>query len=159
MSEHTRNTGAYYLLHLLPRLLASLKARAWIHKTWTRNFTTEAQEHKHALKNKKTISLFTSVCFTYVRHQQGKQMGHTMGTERPVDFKKKKATLTNYACTPLLILCMQEFCPQEVRQRVWCVQNCVLSCPMPVKSKSNNGCALFMCAVHYIWTVKAIAFC
>lgn len=48
-------------------------------------------------------------------------MGHTAGTERPVDVRRKKkkgkkeeeaAVLTNYAYTPLLFLCMQKFVPE-----------------------------------------------
>lgn len=62
----------------------------------------------------------------------------------------KKATLTNYAYTPLLILCMQEFVPQGVRQRVWCVQNCVLSCPMSVKKQMQQWvCSLYVCSALY----------
>lgn len=54
---------------------------------------------------------------------------------------------------------MQEFVPKgldseaDVLETVSCLVQCVL------KSKSNNGCFPYMCAVHYIHTVKAIAFC
>lgn len=83
-------------------------------------------------------------------------MGHTAGTERPVDIMKKPTT--NYAYNPLLFLCMQEFVPKrsdnesDVFKAVSCLVPCLL------KSKSNNRCALCICAVHYIHTVWASAF-
>lgn len=48
---------------------------------------------------------------------------------------------------------MQEFVPKgldneaDVLETVSCLVQCVL------KSKSNNGCVPYMCAVHYIHTV------
>lgn len=133
-----------YSLRSLPRLPAVFaeggvwggeRKRAWMHKTWTRNFSIKSPRAQHTLKNKESISLFGSVCFTHVGYQRRKQMGHTAGTERPVDARQKKKTkkkteeaavLTNYAYAPLLFLCMQKFVPEGSDSGCWCVEKLCL---------------------------------
>lgn len=151
MSEHSRNTGPYYFIICFPG--STLGVRAWKHKTWTRNFTSEAQEHSIHYRTERRAPL----AVFYIRTASAeKQMGHTVGTARPVDSTEKQHwqimhTLCYSPCV------RRNLSPRGQAASLMC--SSASSCPTSGKKAKLTIDVLSICAQRRVCTVKAVGFC